>query len=177
MKRRLFFWEAIGFLLTGAAGVLLHFVYEWSGGSVLAAAFSGVNESTWEHMKLLFVPLFLFSVVQVCLLGRNYPNLPAVRALSALTGLALIPILFYTYTGILGRDVMWMDIAIFFLADLGAFALDFRLLRQGRCSAGWQQLLGLAVLWGLAFFFVWCTFRPVRLPLWQDPVTGGFGIP
>ena len=176
MRRRLFFWEAGGFLFTGAAGVLLHFVYAWSGGSVLAAAFSGVNESTWEHMKLLFVPLFLFSVAQVCLLGRNYPNLPAVRALSALAGLALIPVLFYTYTGVLGRHILWVDIAIFFLADLGAFALDFRLLRQGRCSAGWRQLLGLAALWGLAFFFVWCTFRPVRLPLWQDPVTGGFGI-
>ena len=75
MRRKLFFWELGGFLFTGALGTLLHFVYEWSGGSALAAWFSAVNESTWEHMKLLFVPLFLFSVAQVCLLGRNYPNL------------------------------------------------------------------------------------------------------
>ncbi len=176
MQRRLFFWEAGGFLFVGALGVLLHFVYEWSGDSPWAAAFSAVNESTWEHMKLLYLPLFLFSVVQVCLLGRNYPHLPAVRALSALTGLALIPVLFYTYTGVLGRDFVWADVAIFFLADLGAFALDFALLRRGRCSAGWQQVLGLAALWGLAFCFVWCTFHPVRLPLWQDPVTGLYGI-
>lgn len=177
MRRKLFFWELGGFLFTGALGTLLHFVYEWSGGSVLAACFSAVNESTWEHMKLLFLPLFLFSMVQMCLLGRNYPNLPAVRALSALTGLALIPVLFYTYTGILGRSVDWVNIAIFFLADLGAFLLDFHLLRRGKLSRGWQQLLGLAVLWGLLFCFVWCTFRPVRLPLWRDPVTGVYGIP
>ena len=176
MQRRLFFWEAGGFLFVGALGVLLHFVYEWSGDSPWAAAFSAVNESTWEHIKLLYLPLFLFSVVQVCLLWRNYPHLPAVRALSALTGLALIPVLFYTYTGVLGRDFVWADVAIFFLADLGAFALDFALLRRGRCSAGWQQVLGLAALWGLAFCFVWCTFHPVRLPLWQDPVTGLYGI-
>ena len=176
MKRRLFFWELGGFLFTGALGVLLHFVYEWSGGSVLAAWFSAVNESTWEHMKLLFVPLFLFSVVQVCLMGRNYPNLPAVRAVSILAGVTLIPVLFYTYTGALGRHVVWVDIAIFFLADLGAFALDFWLLRRGKLSAGWMQLAGLAALWGLAFCFVWCTFRPPCLPLWQDPVTGMYGI-
>jgi len=175
MERRLFFWEAAGFLFTGVLGVLLHFAYEWSGGSV--PAFSAVNESTWEHMKLLFVPLFLFSVLQICLMGQNYPHLPAVRAVSALTGLALIPVLFYTYTGALGRSDAWVNIAIFFLADLAAFVLDFRLLRRGRLSAGWQQVLGLAVLWGLAFCFVWCTFRPVRLPLWQDPVTGAYGIP
>ncbi len=176
MKRRLFFWEFGGFLFTGALGVLLHFAYEWSGGSMLAAIFSGVNESTWEHMKLLFVPLFLFSTVQVCLLGRNYPNFLAVRALSVLTGLALIPVLFYTYTGILGFHVTWVDISIFFLADMGVFCLDFSLLRRGRLSSGWQQILGLLVLWGLAFCFVWCTFHPVRLPLWRDPVGGTYGI-
>ena len=176
MKRRLFFWEFGGFLFTGALGVLLHFAYEWSGGSMLAAIFSGVNESTWEHMKLLFVPLFLFSMVQVCLLGRNYPNFLAVRALSVLTGLALIPVLFYTYTGILGFHVTWVDISIFFLADMGAFCLDFSLLRRGRLSSGWQQILGLLVLWGLAFCFVWCTFHPARLPLWRDPVGGTYGI-
>ena len=176
LQKRLFFWEAGGFLFTGALGVLLHFVYEWSGGSPLAAAFSAVNESTWEHMKLLYLPLFVFSLAQLCLLGRNYPNFPAVRAQSALTGLALIPILFYTYTGVLGRHFVWADIAVFFLADLGAFVLDFALLRRGRCRAGWRQVLGLAVLWGLAFCFVWCTFHPVRLALWRDPVTGRYGI-
>lgn len=177
LKRRLFLWELGGFLFTGALGALLRVVYGWSGRGAFTGIFSSVNESAWEHMKLLFVPLFLFSVVQVCLLGRNYPNLPAVRALTALTGLALIPMLFYTCTGALGWQSAWVNIAVFFLADLAAFALDFTLLRQGRFAAGWQQLLGLAVLWGLAFCFVWCTFRPVRLPLWRDPVTGAYGIP
>lgn len=177
MGRRLFFWELGGFLFTGALGTALHFVYDWSGRSPAAAAFSAVNESTWEHMKLLFVPVFLFSVVQVCVLGRDCPHLLWSRALSTLAGLALIPVLFYTYTGALGRHWVWADIAIFFLADLGAFALDFALLRRGRCRAGWRQLAGLAALWGLAFCFVWCTVHPIHLPLWQDPVTGLYGIP
>lgn len=176
MRRRLFFWELGGFLLTGVLGMVLRFAYGWSGGGVLAA-FSAVNGSAWEYMKLLFLPLFLFSVVQVCLLGRNYPNLPAVRSVSALTGAALIPVLLYTYTGMTGRSFLWADTAIFVLADLAAFTLDFRLLCRGRFSRSWQQLLGLAAMWLLVFCFVWCTFRPVRLPLWRDPVTGIYGIP
>ena len=176
MRKRLFFWELAGFLFTGLAGTLLHFVYDWSGDSLWTAAFSAVNESTWEHMKLLFFPLFFFSVIQVCALGRNYPNFPAVRAVSTLVGLALIPILYYTYTGILGRHLTWADILVFFLADLGAFWLDFCLLRRGRLSEPWQQVAGLVVLWALAFCFVWCTFRPPHIALWQDPATGLFGI-
>lgn len=177
MRKQLFWWELAGFVFTAAAGSLLHFVYEWSGGSTLAAAFSAVNESTWEHMKLLFFPMFLFSVAQVIALGRQYPNFLAVRAVSTLAGLILIPVLFYTYTGVLGKNLMWVDVAIFILSALGAFALDWRLLRRGRWSSGWQQILGLLVLWGLAFLFVYCTFHPPALGLWQDPVTGGYGIP
>lgn len=176
MRKRLFFWELAGFLFTSALGSLLHFVYEWSGGSLAVAVVSGVNESTWEHMKLLFVPMFLFSVVQACVLGKNYPNFLAVRAVSILTGLALIPVLYYTYTGAWGQMRDWANIAVFFLAALGAFLLDFYLLRRNRLSAPWQQVLGLIVLWALAFCFVWCTFRPPHIALWRDPLTGTYGI-
>ena len=176
MRKRLFFWELAGFLFTSAVGSLLHFVYEWSGGSLAAAVVSAVNESTWEHMKMLFVPMFLFSVVQVWVLGKNYPNFLAVRAVSIVTGLALIPVLYYTYTGVWGQMRDWANIAVFFLAALGAFLLDFYLLRRNRLSAPWQQVLGLIVLWALAFCFVWCTFRPPHIALWRDPTTGTYGI-
>ena len=176
MRKQLFFWELAGFLFTAAVGTLFHFVYQWSGGNTLAAAFSAVNESTWEHMKLLFFPMFVFSVVQVIVLGRQYPNFLAVRAVSTLTGLLLIPVLFYTYTGVLGRDITWADIAIFFVAALAAFLLDWRLLRRGRWNSGWQQVLGLLVLWALAFLFVYLTFHPPGLALWRDPVSGRYGV-
>ena len=49
-------WELAGLFFAIATGNLLHFVYDWSGESLVAAVISGVNESTWEHMKLLFLP-------------------------------------------------------------------------------------------------------------------------
>ena len=176
MRKRLFFWELAGFLFTSAVGSLLHFVYEWSGGSLAAAVVSAVNESTWEHMKLLFVPMFLFSVVQVCVLGKTYPNFLAVRAVSIVTGLTLIPVLYYTYTGAWGQMRDWANIAVFFLAALGAFLLDCSLLRRNRLSSPWQQVLGLVMLWALAVCVVWGTFRPFHIALWRDPLTGTYGI-
>lgn len=174
MRRRLLFWELSGFLFTSAAGCLLHFVYEWSGRSVIASVFSSVNESTWEHMKLLFFPLLLFSVIQFCFVGKYYPNFFAARAVSTLAGLSLIPLLFYTYSGILGYNVNWVNISIFILAVLSAFILDASLLRKNKFPALWQQVLGMLVLWVLAFCFVWYTFHPPALGLWQDPVAAQF---
>ena len=170
MRKKLFFWELGGFLFTGLAGCLLHFTYEWSGG--WAWPFSAVNESTWEHMKLLFFPMFLYTAAQVWALGKTYPNLLAVRAVSTLAGLALIPTLFYTYTGVWGQMQDWANIAVFFAAALAAFLLDWRLLRRGALAEKWQQVAGLAVLWALAFCFVWCTTHPPALALWRDPTKG-----
>ena len=176
MRKRLLYWELAGFVVVGALGALSHFVYQWSGRSVFVACFAAVNESTWEHMKLLFFPMFLFSVVQLCAMGKNYPNFLAVRSASILFGCLLIPVLFYTYAGVLGTTVDWVNILIFYLAALGAFSLDYCLLRRGRMNAMWQQLLGLVILWVLAFAFVWFTFNAPQLGLWQDPITGTYGV-
>lgn len=52
-------------------GTLLHFVYEWSGSSRLVGFFAAVNERTWEHLKLVFLPVFLFTVIQTaCFRGK-----------------------------------------------------------------------------------------------------------
>ncbi len=176
MRKRLFYWELAGFLFTAALGALLRSTYGWGGGA-FAAAFSAVNGSVWEHMKLLFFPMFLFSVLQTWAMGRNYPDFLAVRAAAVLAGAALYPVLFYTYTGVLGYRLPWADAAVFLLADLGAFLLDFRLLGRGRLSQPWQQVVGLLALWAVAFLFVWCTFRPPHLALWRDMAAGVWGIP
>ena len=64
MKGSIKRWQIIGLLVTSIVGTLLHFLYEWFGEAAWIAPFSGVNESTWEHMKLLFWSMFLFSIVQ-----------------------------------------------------------------------------------------------------------------
>jgi len=177
MRRQLFRWQTALFLFLTAGGFLLHAAYGWSGHSALAAAVSAVNESTWEHMKLLFFPLLFFSPVQLCAMGKNYPNFPAAQAVSAVAGLVLIPVLFYTYTGVLGRDLHWADVAIFLIAALVTALLQGRLLWTGSLSAPWQQAAGVLILWGLAVAFLYCTFHPPALPLFRDPVTLLSGVP
>ena len=54
MKERSILWQAAGFAVVTFGGTILHFLYDWTGESILVSPFSGVNESTWEHMKLLF---------------------------------------------------------------------------------------------------------------------------
>ena len=101
-------WETIGLLWTLAAGNLLHFVYQWTGESTVAGLFAAVNESTWEHMKLLAVPWVLFSLVEYIALRTD--GVAAPRAAGLLAGLAAIPTLF---TGLrLGFTKAWLSLVV-----------------------------------------------------------------
>ena len=68
MKKGTFF---IGFAFTSLLGTLLHFVFEWSGNNRIVAVFSAVNESTAEHLKLLFWPAVLMGVIEFFWLYRK----------------------------------------------------------------------------------------------------------
>ena len=63
-KKNMQLWQLIGFAFTGLLGTLLHYLYEWTNESILVSPFSGINESTWEHMKLIFFPMFIFAFIE-----------------------------------------------------------------------------------------------------------------
>ena len=169
-------WQLGGFLFVCAAGTALHFLYQWSGESVAAAPFAAVNESVWEHMKLLFWPMLLWAGAERAVLGGYSRGFWPAKALGTLLGLALIPALYYTYTGALGISVMWVDIAIFFVAAAAAFLAETRMLaRDWRCRGG-ARASALVLLLLLSAAFVLCTFVPPRFPLFRDPVTGFYGL-
>lgn len=110
-----------GALFTAIFGTLSHFIYEWSGRSPLAALFFPVNESTWEHMKLIFFPVLFYSLVPAPNLKASFPSLTPALLLGNLLGTASIPVLFYTYSGIIGRNFLAADILIFLIGILIVF--------------------------------------------------------
>ena len=63
-NKRLFISTIIGVIFVSAAGTLLHFVYSWTGNNSIIGLFAPVNESTWEHMKLLYFPMLLFCAAE-----------------------------------------------------------------------------------------------------------------
>ena len=156
-----------GILLTWVIGTLAHFFYDWSGQNSLAALFFPVNESTWEHMKLIFFPLLLFTLLTWKRASGFSPVLPTALLAGNLTGTLCIPVLFYTYSGIVGKNIPAVDIAVFFISVLIAFwtAWKFResdFLYRHRTGV-WLLCALMAVL-----FFVF-TIAPPELGLFRVP--------
>ena len=174
MKREIGLWQWVGFGVTALGGTLLHFLYGWLGGARWIAPFSGVNESTWEHMKLLFWPMLAFAAVE-WLFFRYRADFWCVKLRGILLGLALIPVLFYTYNGVVGKSPDWLNIAIFFVSAALAYLYEARLFRSEsvRCRSP-KGALAVLVLLALAFGVF--TFLTPTLGIFRDPLTGTYGI-
>ena len=174
MKKNLFLWQFAGFSLTSLGGTLLHFLYEWTNQNLLIAPFSGVNESTWEHMKLLYFPLFIFALIQ-SRFSKEYQNFWCVKLIGILTGLLWIPIMYYTYNGAIGKSPDWLNITIFFIATGGAFLAETFLFRKNKPPCHRPRFAFVALLL-IGICFILFTFFPPYLPVFQDPLNGTYGI-
>ena len=170
-------WGLAGLFLTLIFGNLLHFVYDWSGQNSVAAAFAAVNESTWEHMKLLAMPWVIWSLVEAVALRSNRQSVLMARALGLLVGLVTIPTVYYTYTGALGVSSMIVDVVLFQAAVLLGALVSWRVLAKNKLTGPIWGAVGLLLLLGVAALFVWWTYAPPVLPIFIDPTNGTVGLP
>ena len=173
MKRTVWIWQLMGFAVTSFLGTVLHFMYECLGEPFWIAPFSGVNESTWEHMKLLFWPMLLYAVFE-SLFFKSYANFWCVKLKGMLLGLTLIPVIFYTYNGVIGKSPDWVNIGIFFLSAAVAYIYESKRLKLGMTYCDPRRAL--AVLCVIALSFTVFTFNTPEIGIFRDPLNGSFGI-
>lgn len=162
----------IGFFIVLICGILLHFTFHWSDSNPIIGLFSAVNESTWEHMKLLFIPSFVYFLCEYKKYGSSSRDLLTARTLGLLAGLAFIPVSYYTYTGIIGKSYFAVDIVIFVLSVFLTFSLSSYFLTKP------QRLTALAsclILLTLLFLFFLFTFFPPHIQMFLDPVHFTYG--
>lgn len=176
MKERIPAWQMAGFVFTGLFGTLLHFLFDLTGGSAVAALFSAVNESIWEHMKLLFYPMVAFAFIEYFVWGAEVEGFWCVKLIGILLSLALVPLMYYTYTGILGVNADWFNITIFFLAAGIGYFLETKAFQKGVvCPLPDWAAIGILCL--IAAVFTVFTFLPPEIPFFRDPQTGTYGYP
>lgn len=176
MKNTVSYWQLVGFLFTAIMGTLLHFLFDWTDGNVVVALFSAVNESIWEHLKLLFYPMLFFAVAEYFAWGRERESFWCIKLIGMLLGFALILVVYYTYTGVGGANVDWINVAIFFLAASAVFRIETKLLeRNFVCRI--NPLVAVLFVGLLAVLFMVFTFKPLHIPLFQDPLTYTYGFP
>ena len=167
-------WQIITVIVCIILGILLHFTFEWSGKNKIVGLFSAINESTWEHLKLIFYPMILMGILGYFVIGRKSNNYWLAQAMGIVTAKVFTIIFFYTYTGIIGTNFAWLNIATFVIAIiLGGVVMYKILVSQKYYDAEMVSRIFLIIL---LLSFILYTFNPPQIALFQNPLTGEYGI-
>ena len=174
-KRRVAISEAAGSIVIYCAAVFLHFVYPLSGGSALSILFGAVNESVWEHTKIFSAAYIGWSLLQLCWLKVHFRQYVAAKCIGLYTLMGLIIGVFYAYTALTGRNIVWVDILSSLLSVILVQAMTyFGETGDNRLEDFFAPALMLIMLYYLMFFSF--PIYPPKAALFRDPVGGGYGI-
>ncbi|PVX26902.1 MAG: hypothetical protein CW691_00020 [Candidatus Bathyarchaeum sp.] len=167
-------YEWVGMVFIMLLGGLLHFTFEMSGFNPVVGAFSAVNESVWEHLKLGFWPAVLYAAIEYRQIRKQTNNFFVAKTVVPYTVIVVVTAIFYSYTSITGESIFLIDITSFFVAVIMGQYLSYRLLIRDKL-ADWTEKLALALCVMLGILFVVFTFYPPELSPFQDP-SGDYGI-
>jgi hypothetical protein len=157
-------------------GGFMHFAYELAGDNVLVGMIAPVNESVFEHVKML-LPIVLWWSIYYISNGKRYSinRNKWFWACVVSWGCALltIPIIFYTYRNALGVESVVFDIFILLLAITVGQIIGLHVYRYGKGVSFEISIMIIVLIIGV---FILLTFCPPHIPIFQDANSGEYGI-
>ncbi len=167
LKTKNYIWA---FFIIGILGTLSHFTYEWLGKNFIVGLFFSVNESTWEHLKLLFYPTIIYTVGEYLICRPKEKTYIPASVLSLYCGMLSIVVLFYTYSGVLGRNVDFINIAIFYIGVIITLITKAKLLKSSFLEDDFLNVILLLSLVLIGVFFAVFTYNPPSLGIFLPPI-------
>lgn len=156
-------------MFIGIFGAIGHFLYEWTGQNTIVGYFFPINESTWEHLKLLFFPTLIFSILEYNFVKREINNYAFSIAISVITGMLSIIILFYTYSGVLGYFVDTINIAIYYISLIIMLVVKNKFILKEKLSGQSSNTFSIIILFIITLLFILFTYNPPHLEIFKTP--------
>ncbi len=154
---------------------LCHFVYEVFPSPILAIFFP-VNESIFEHIKMLFTACMIWAIIEYLLLRIQKISLHNFFLSIMLTSISSIFLLLVIYLPVYYRfgEHFLVTIAILFLSILLGQYL-FRFVLEGK-RLNLFNLICAILIPIFYFFFGYFTFRPIKADFFYDPIQEKYGF-
>ncbi len=160
MKKR----YAIAALAASLHGCGLHFLYDFLP-NPLVAAFAPVNESPWEHLKLVFWPTLLAAAV-LAWKSRNREGTWSTFFLAELV-MPLALLAGFAALVAMGADSVAADILLYFLTMFGGFAMAYSLRNNQTVERYGGFLLMFVILYGSMLILL--TYAAPDAALFRSP--------
>lgn len=153
---------------------LTHFLYNWFP-NFLFSIFFPVNESIWEHMKMLGSSILLFSILEYFLFKRfrvNHNNFVLALFLEIILSIIIFLIIYLPIYHFVGStfilNIIVLFISIYFVNIIGYYVLKFRPLHL--------EIIGVIGIILIYILFGLLTYFPPYNYVFFDKVENKYGL-
>lgn len=153
---------------------LWHFVYDWFPNNIFALFFP-VNESIWEHMKIIYFCLFMGSILEFVLCKKNnikINNFYIEAMVKSILGVIFYLIIFIPFYLWLGES-MFISISLMLITYIFMEYIGYKILTGEEMNI---NILPVVIIALGCIMFVILTFYPLHNFLFFDEVKFGYGI-
>ena len=162
------------FIIFGLS-LILHFIYGYIPNTIISIL-APVNESIWEHMKLIITSSLLGSVLEYCIYKKKdiaYNNFILSYAISSILSIILYLVIYIPLNDMFGHSFY---IAIILLFLIFIFLQYISYLIMNRKNIIHSNDIGVLLIIIIYFIFGYFTYNPPKINLFYDYMNHGFGI-
>lgn len=154
---------------------LFHFIYEWIP-NTLTSIFFPVNESIWEHMKLIFTSVTIYGIIDYIILNKSkikYNNFFVSLFVSSIT---IIPIFLIMYLPLYYKigPKMYLNISIMFISIVISQIISYYILKTKNCNK--LNVISIIFIMLSYITFSYLTYNPIKCELFFDTMDEKYGI-
>lgn len=155
-------------------GCLFHFLYKFSYQNKLVGLFAPINESIFEHTKLLLTPLTLFWVVLFFILKDiNYNSFFLSMLISIVVSIITMIAFFYTYKGIIGNNYLLIDVLDLLISLIIGQIISNHVYVY---SNNFPSTISIIIIFIIHLIYIYFTFCPLKIPFFFDAKDKTYGI-
>ena len=165
--------KVIGGILAFALCFPLHFLYE-KFPNFITSIFAPVNESIWEHMKIIFGSIILSGVIQkiiVLIKKEEIKNICFSNFVAALAALPIYLIIYLPLFHIIGES-MFLAISIMLITIVISQVISYKIMNKNDLKLETITIFLVIVVY---IIFTILTYNPIESDLFIDPKTGIYG--
>ena len=168
--------KVVGVVVIFALTVLYHFLYEWFPNPVFSVLFP-VNESIWEHMKLLYSGILTWGIVEYFILKRKnikFTNYFSSLFLTLITSIIVYLILYLPLYSLF-KENMFISIGLLIIVIILMEIFNYYLISRKEENKFLDKVSIILIILGYVVFLS-LTYDPPRNYIFYDTTENKYGI-
>ena len=167
--------KIIGVFISFIIAVILHFIYGIFPNTFFSII-APVNESIWEHMKLIVSSSLIFSIFEYFIYKKKdipYNNFILSYGVSCVLGIIVYLLIYIPLNDIFGHKA-YIAISLLFIILIFVQYVSYYIMNKKEM---WHSCdMGILLIIIIYFLFGYLTYHPPKVNLFYDYMHKGFGI-